>query len=577
MSFDAFTVGAVVAELNKKTVGARVEKVLQPSKDELFFVLHKESEHFRLQINAGAQAARIGLTAETPENPKAPPMLCMLLRKHLTGAKISEIRQIGFERAVEIAFEAYDEMGFLTVRRLIAEIMGRYSNAVLCDSEYSILGVLRPVDFTTSSKRQMLPGMKYELPPFQDKLNPLNESREGFLSRMKNKEIISAKDISDSYMGFSPLLAREASANGNNGVLAVWGAFERLIECVKNEEYSPTLICDADGKPTDFSCFDIKNIPTGCVAVKKKSFGELTDAFFAEKERRQREKNRAQQTERLMKNAQSRIEKKLSIQRQELKATEKKSEYKQRADIITANLYKFTGGVKKATLTYYVEDGNGEYVEKELEVALDNGKSAPATAQMLYKKYAKAKNAEKQIAMQIEKGEAELAYVLSVLDALGRICGQNDLEEIRAELAEMGYIRSVLTKKEQSKGTNNANKKKRIGEPLRFVTSGGFTVLVGKNNIQNDHLTFKIAAKNDYWFHVKGVPGSHTLLVCADKEPAYTDITEAAVIAAKNSKAAEQDKAEVDYTRVKNVKKPSGARPGYVIYDSYKTAIVALI
>ena len=572
MSFDAFTVGAVAAELSERIVDARVEKVLLPSKDEIFLVLHKGSEHFRLQINAGAQAARIGLTAEAPENPKVPPMFCMLMRKHLTGARISSVRQLGFERAIEIELQTYDEMGFFTSRKLIAEIMGRYSNAMLCDAENKILGVLRPVDFTTSSKRQVLASMTYELPPEQNKKNPLLETKEGFLESFGGKQVVTDKDISATYTGFSPLRARELASAGENDVLALWGAFETLISDVKSGRYTPVLILDGDGLPKDFSCFEVKNLPCGYKSVKKASFGELTDAFFAENERRQREKSRAHSTERLLKNAQNRIEKKLSIQRNELKDTEKKSEYKQRADIITANLYRFKGGERRITVTDYIIDNNGGYTERDVEIELENGLSAPATAQKLYKKYAKAKNAEIRIKEQMEKGEAELRYVLSVLDALDRVSGQAELDEIRAELIEMGYIKAQQSKKEQFK--HKSLQKKQLGQPIKLCTSGGFTVFVGKNNLQNDHLTFKVAKKGDYWFHVKDIPGSHTLLICDGREPGEADLTEAAIFAARNSKAAGQDKVLVDYTRAKNVKKPSGARPGYVIYDSYNTTVV---
>ncbi len=574
MSFDAFTVGAVADELNKKIVGARVEKVLQPSKDEIFLVLHIGSEHLRLQINAGAQAPRIGITAESPENPKAPPMFCMLLRKHLTGARISAVKQIGFERVIEAVFETYDEMGFFTERKLICEIMGRYSNAVLTDAENKILGVLRPVDFTTSSKRQVLAQMHYELPPEQNKKNPLTETKQGFMSAFEGREAVTDKDIMAVYSGFSPIRAKalieNAQKNGKTDVCALWGAMEALKERVKNADYTPVLLCDEQGKAKDFSCFEVG---CGYNAVVKNSFGELTDAFFAENERKQREKSRAHATERVLKNAQNRIEKKLALQRKELADTERKSEYKQKADIITANLYRFKGKESKITVIDYIEDGNGGYTEKEVEIILETGMSAPATAQKLYKKYAKAKNAELQITAQIEKGETELKYILSVLDALERVSGQGELDEIRSELAEAGYIKA---KKEQASSGKKIQKpqKKQIGQPLKFTTNNGFTVLVGKNNLQNDHLTFKVAAKNDLWFHVKNIAGSHTVLVCDGKEPTDEDILRAAALAAQNSKAAEQDRAQVDYTRAKNVKKPSGARPGFVTYDNYKTVIV---
>lgn len=577
MSFDAFMCRAVAAELNTVLSGARVEKVLQPSKDEIFFAFHKGSEHFRLQINAGGRAPRIGITRENPENPKAAPMLCMLLRKHLTGAKLTRVFQRDFERVIEIEFETYDEMGFFTKRRVITEIMGRYSNAILCDEEYKILGVLRPVDFTTSSKRQVLAGMRYELPPSQDKINPLADTQDSFIANFEGKEL-NAKTVMELYCGFSPLIANEAVArakkDGQITVCSLAGAIETLVTDTKSGNFTPTALVREDGRIKDFSCFDILEVPEGFKTLKMDSFGALTDFFFAENERREREKSRAHETMRMLKNAEARIEKKLALQRKELADTEKKVEYKQKADLITANIYRFNGKTEKVTVIDYIEDGQGGYTEKEVEIVIEKGTSAPAAAQKLYKKYAKAKNAEREITLQIEKGENELAYIRSVLDALDRVNGQLELDEIRAELTEMGYIRTQ--KDEKKKQGNKAPQKKKIGEPHKFTTSGGFTVLVGKNNLQNDYLTFKVASKNDYWLHVKNIPGSHTILLCDGKDPNDADLTEAAVLAAKNSKAAEQDRVDVDYTRVKNVKKPSGSRPGFVIYDNYKTTVVVL-
>ena len=578
MSFDAFMVRAVATELEKALTGARVEKVLQPSKDEIFLALHRESEHFKLQINAGAQSARIGITGESPENPKVPPMFCMLLRKHLTGAKISRVFQRGFERVIEIELETYDEMGFFTKRRLITEIMGRYSNAVLCDDAYKIINVLRPVDFTTSRKRQLLPQMTYEMPPSQDKVDPFDETREAFLEYFSALGEIDGRSLTDRYIGFSPLTARELVMKAeNNGAEALWEAFAELLERTRNGDFVPTMLVLPSGKPQDFSCFEPKHCVGELKTVRFGSFGELTDGFFAEKERRERERSRAHATERVLKNAESRLVKKLELQAKELKDTEKKADYKRQADLITANIYGFKGDVTELTVTDYVDDGNGGYREEQVEIKLERGLSAPAAAQKLYKKYAKAKNAEIEITAQMEKGEAELRYVRSVLDALSRSVGQAELDEIRAELSETGYIRiSDGQNKKNGKGTKNASSQKQIKNPIKSVTSGGFTVYTGKNNLQNDYLTFKIASKSDYWFHVKGVPGSHTVLLCDGREPTERDLTEAAIIAAKNSKAAEQDRADVDYTRIKNVKKPSGARPGYVIYDGYNTATVQL-
>ncbi len=573
MSFDAFMLRAVSHELNELLSGARVEKVVTPSKDEIFLLLHKDSTHFKLLINAGAGSPRIGISRDNPENPKVPPMFCMLLRKHLTGAKLTSVKQYRFERLVEMTFETYDEMGFFTKRVLICEIMGRYSNAILCDSERTVLGVMRPVDFTTSSKRQVLPKMKYEYPPEQGKCDPFTETENGFMSRVHE---VSDKPISATYAGFSPLTARElvAQTEDSSSVLSFLGAFKRLIARSNAHDYSPTLLRKASGEPYEFSPFDITQYGE---SFKKESFStlwELTEAFFTQREHLQRERQRAYSTEKLLRNAESRLLKKLELQRRELKDTEKKSEYKQKADLITANIYRFKSRTETLTLTDYVLDQNGEYVEHEVTIKIEPGYTPAQYAQKLYKKYNKAKNAEIQITLQIEKGEAELAYVRSVLEALTRIDGQSDLDEIRRELTESGYI-----KKAEAKPQNGKNKKPQksapLRSPLKFQTSGGFTVLVGKNNLQNDELTFRIASKSDYWFHVKNRPGSHTVLICDGREPSERDLTEAAILAAKNSTASGDDRAEVDYTRVKNVKKPSGAKPGFVIYESYSTAVVS--
>ena len=580
MSFDAFMIRAVAHELDRALSGARVEKVLQPSKDEIFLALHRDSEHMRLQINAGPRAPRIGLTRENPENPKVPPMFCMLLRKHLTGAKIDRVFQKDFERVIEIEFETYDEMGFFTKRRLITEIMGRYSNAVLCTDDYKILNALRPVDFTTSSKRQLLAQMQYEMPPAQDKRDPMKETEEGFGAALGG-EPLTDKSIMRVYSGISPLTARElihrAEKTGEINVFSLWGEMKRVIDLANAHLYEPTLVQGLDGKGIDFSCFPITQYGAAAKTVAYQALGELTDAFFAENERREREKQRAYATERLMKNAEARLTKKLELQQKELEDTEKKSEYKQKADLITANIYRFSGKNERITVIDYVDDGNGSYLEKEVELKIERGLTAAEAAQKLYKKYNKAKNAEIEISAQIKKGEAELQYVRSVLDALSRCEGQAELDEIRLELTEAGYIKAAAEerRKAPAKGKKPQNPQKQLKSPLKFTTSTGLTVLVGKNNLQNDYLTFKVAAKNDWWFHVKGVPGSHTVLISDGREPDDDELTEAAVLAAKNSKAADEDKVLVDFTRIKNVKKPSGARPGFVIYEGYRTALVS--
>ena len=575
MSFDAFMLRAVANELNEKTVGYKVEKVMQPSKDELSLLLHKDGKHIRLQINAGAAAARIGITEESPENPKVPPNFCMLARKYLTGAKIERVCQIGFERVAEILFETYDEMGFITNRRLICEIMGRYSNAILCDKEHKILNALRPVDFTTSRKRQLLPQMLYEMPPSQNKKNPLTETREGFISSI---EEVSEKELMRVYSGMSLLTAREICfrAGETADKDSFWDAFSEIVNATLENRYIPTLVINEKGEPYEFSPFEIKQY-SGLYTTKKFSdMGGLTDAYFAEKERKNRERKRAHDTERFLKNIEGRLIKKLELQTKELADTERKSEYKLKADAITANIYRLKNRQESAVLTAYTEDGSGGYTETEVKIDFERGLTPAQYAQKLYKKYNKAKNAEKEITLQIKKGREELEYIRSVQYSLSGINGQEDLAEIQSELFAAGYGRHEKFDGKRKDKKGYRQKALQIKDPMRFTTDGGYTVFVGKNNLQNDYLTFKIANKSDYWFHVKNIPGSHTVLITEGKEPSERDITEAAVIAAKNSKASDEQKVDVDYTRIKNVRKPNGAKPGFVIYENYNTAHIVL-
>ena len=586
MSFDAFMTKAVVAELSETITGARVEKVLQPSKDEIFLLIHKENNHYRLQMNASPAAPRFGITSESPENPQSPPTFCMLLRKHLTGAKITSVSQLAFERAARITFETYDELGFFTERHLVCERMGRCSNIILCENtantpenDYSsmkIIACARPVDFTTSRKRQLLPGMRYELPPAQEKLDPFTVTREEFL-RIAASTQSSRKDmLTESYLGFSPLLSRELAyqAEGKDDE-ALADAFFTLISDARDNRFSPTLIISSDGSPTEFSCFKVSCYQSSANVVNLPSFSQLTDSFFAERERIAREKSRGAETAKLLSNLEKRISKKLKAQRAELSEAEKGDSYRRDADLITANIYQLKRGDKTVTLTNY-EDYRDDGTYGQVTVTLDTRLSPSQNAQRLYKKYAKSKSAREQLAKQIESGEAELLYIRSVTDSLSRISGQADLDDIRAELAESGYIRAGnLKEKAQKNGRIKSKKAPPVRPPKKFLTpTSSLTVLVGRNNVENDRLTFRTAAKTDIWLHVKNVPGSHTILCLDGNEPTDKDIEEAAIIAAINSSAAGEDKVTVDYTQVKNVKKPGGAKPGFVIYNTYKQIIV---
>ncbi|MBR2461402.1 MAG: NFACT family protein [Clostridia bacterium] len=586
MSFDAFMTRAASVELQQTLYGARVEKVLQPSKDEIFLLLHRESRHFRLQMNASPAAPRFGLTGEAPENPQTPPMFCMLLRKHLTGSKVTAVCQLGFERAIKITFETYDELGFFTERHIICEIMGRCSNIILCENAASsadngevalkILACARPVDFTTSRKRQLLPGMRYELPPSQEKLDPFQVTREEFLQVAANSTSSRKEMLTERFLGFSPLLSRELAyrADGKDDP-AFADLFFELIRATVENRFAYTLVTTPGGDPIEFSCFEVTCYENAVKTLSFPTSGELTDSFFAERERIAREKSRGAETARLLSNLEKRISKKLKAQRSELKEAENGDNYRRDADLITANIYQLKRGDKTVTLTDYSdcrEDGSYGLIA----VTLDPMLTPSQNAQRLYKKYAKSKAAREHLAKQILAGEEELTYIRSVTDALNRINGQSDLDEIRAELTEAGYIRSSKQGDSNKKSGKAKSKKPASARPpKKYLTpTNGLTVLVGRNNTENDRLTFRTALKTDIWFHVKNVPGSHTILLTDGNTVTDKDIEEAATIAAINSSAAGEEKVAVDYTLIKNVKKPSGAKPGFVIYTTYKQIIV---
>lgn len=568
MAFDAGMVAAVADELQRTAAGGRIEKVHQPEKDELLLLIHTESGNLRLTISASAGNPRIHLSTEVKENPSVPPMFCTLARKHLTGGRITEITQIGFERVIRISVSARDEMGFLSEKRLYAEIMGKYSNLILADGEDKILGVLRPVDFTTSAKRQVLPGMRYELPPPQDKKNPLEETKEGFFARLAAfpADAKTEKFLTSNYLGLSSLTAREIAFRSGETLAAgknlIWNAFSSVTDLIKNRDFTPTLITGSDGRPVEYGFFPIGQYGDGAARTME-SFSRLIELCFSARDRSDRVRQRAGDLLRLIQNAKSRLEKKTASQRDELAQAGKKDEYKRMGDLITGEMYRLTRGMDHAMLTDYAAEGC-----PKVRVELDPRLTPAANAQRYYKRYAKARNAEAVLAGQIAASEREMAYLDSVLDSLSRASGQSELDEIRAELSAAGYGARMQK--------NPGGAKRVLSKPLSFTTSGGYRVLCGRNNLQNEQISFKIAGKDDWWFHVKDAPGSHAVMLCgADGgEPSERDFTEAAMIAACHSSLSEARNIAVDYTKVRNLRKPAGAKPGFVIYHTHYSAYV---
>lgn len=571
MAFDAGMLRCTLSELRKTALGARIEKVYQPERDEILLQMRSFEGGKRLLINAGSNNSRIGFCEIPKENPQNPPMFCMLLRKYLQGAKLIEIEQADFDRVAFLGFDTRDEMGFECRRYLIAELMGKYSNLIFADGDKRIITALRTTDFSFDSVRQLIPGMVYSLPS-ADKINPRYITQEDFLSLIENapRERACDKLIVSSFMGVAPVVAREIvyRATGHTDTPVgycfsddLWREFERFQSILNSEDFSPCLILNGE-EIVEYSFLPIDQY--GSYERRDiESAGALLDAYFASRDNKQRVHQRASDILKLLTNAEARIRKKLELQRTELSECDEGEKYRKYGDLITANLYRLPGKTSIAELEDYEEmdeEGNCPV----LRIELDSRLSPSANAQRFYKKYAKTKTARVELARQIELGEGELEYIYTVFEALTRAESPADLMEIRDELYRSGYA---------SRMKSYASHKQKAPVVMQFVTPDGMRVLCGKNNLQNEYITHKLAEKHDYWFHARQTPGSHVLLVTEGREPTDLDFTTAAEIAAHYSKA-EGANIGVDYLLARHIKKPAGSKPGFVIYHTNWTAYV---
>lgn len=573
MAFDAGYLAAIAEEITRVGLGGRVEKVYQPERDTVVLQMRTFAGGARLLCNAGSSNPRIGFTAINMENPQNPPLFCVLLRKHLSGAKLIGVRQIGFERVLVLDFETRDEMGYTCERHLVMEIMGKYSNLIFTDSEDRITAVLRPVDFTTSSKRQVLPGMRYEMPPAQNKMDPLTCDVTTFARLfVSGGDMPVDKWITTQFLGVSAVVAREiarrAGADGkrlcdvSEAMLAT--AFFDTFKAVKSGKFTPTIGYDENGKPAEYAFLPLSQYGN---TRAYESASALLDAWFGERDRAARVHQRATDVLKIVTNARTRILHKLELQREELAQCAHGEEYRRAGELITANCYLLERGMTKARLVDYAdcrEDGTFG----EVEVELDSRLSPSANAQRYFKKYSKSKTAKVELTRQIEKGEAELAYLDTVSAALNTAETPTDLAEIREELARAGYA-------SRSRIAQMGSRKAHAPAYAEYRTTNGYRVLCGKNNLQNEYITHRIAERSDFWFHAKNMPGSHVVLLLEGREePPAEDFTDAASIAALFSAAGGAPMTEVDYTTVRHLKKTAGSKPGFVIYHTNWSAIV---
>ncbi len=561
---------AVLSELRSEFPEGKIEKVLQPQNDEIDLLLHYGKSSRRLVLNVGPNAPRLQLSDISKENPLKAPMFCMLLRKYFLGAKIVGVEQLGFDRIAVFTVSCYDEMGFLTEKKIICEIMGKYANLIVTDAEYKILAAMKVIDFAASTVRQVLPGLKYQIPAKADRLSPLVIDREAFFEKLAtfSPERTCEKFITSTYSGIATQIAHELTYRVTGGcdapLLSVdperfYSVFREWQELLISESYTPTIAIDSSGKPIDYSYMDITYLGDGVSIRHFDRISDLFDVYFAERDRLEKIHQRGHDLVTLLNNAVARTERKLSIQRESLLASERAEEYRRQGDLITSNIYRLKRGMTSFEAIDYYDEAC-----PTVKIELDSRLSPADNAQRFYKLYNKAKVAKDVLTEQIAIWEAELLYLDSVRAFLSRAETEDDILEIRDELYRSGYA---------SKLRGYRPPKKIKARPIELVTTDGMRLLIGRNNVQNDYLTFKLASKDDIWFHTKDIPGSHVILVTDGKEPSDRDYTEAASIAAYYSKAT-GDLVAVDYTRVRNIKKPSGAKPGFVIYKTNYTAYV---
>lgn len=574
MALDGAFLRHIKQELEGVLLGARVDKIHQPNREELVVAFRSRETACRVLFSARANSARVHLTEISLENPKQPPMLCMLLRKKLLGAKLTAIRQPELERLLHFDFDSIDELGDHVTLTLTMEIMGRYSNIMLTGPDGKIVDALKRVDAEMSSQRLVLPGLPYQLPPPQGKLCMLTAGPQEVWSALRAlpKDMELSKGLLAVLQGVSPVVCREmAHRVGRGRELTVQTMdqeqqfrlsyfYQRWRETVEQISGTPHMVVSLQKKPQDFSFTDIQQYGTSAVVRQAESFSQLLDQFYLERDTQERMRVREQDLLRLLSTHSERLARKINAQKAELEQCAQRENLRVAGDLISANLYNLEKGSAQAELENFYADPPAPMLIK-----LDPALTPNQNAQKYYKEYRKAKTAEEKLHEQIDLAGKELLYLDSVLDALARAESERDLAEIRAELKEQGYIRSLRSKKEKPAG---------VSEPLRFTTSDGFPVLVGRNNRQNDRLTLKLASNNDIWFHVKNIPGSHTVLVTEGRTPSPAAMEEAAVLAARHSKAKNSGQVPVDYTQVRHVSKPQGSRPGMVIYVNYKTIYV---
>ena len=570
MPLDAVCLQAILEELRPRLLGLRIDKVQQPARDQVVLLLRGNQ---RLLLNAGANAPRIQLTGIIRDNPAEPPMFCMLLRKHLVGARVADMVQPPLERLVRLELDITDDFGQPGRRTLVLEAMGRRSNLILLDGEGRIIDCLRRVDADMSAARQVLPGLYYEPPASTGRLPVTEETEEGFRAKLAaaNPERQLDAFLLDSYFGVSPIIARElafrAAGDTDRRMFeltsreedTLWAQLQGFISAIKENNFTPICLRQ-QGKPVDFSYLPITQYGTAVDTERYGSFCQLLDDFYEARERMERTRQRGADLIRSATTARDRLRRKLALQEKDYAATQNRDQLRISGDLITANLYRMERGQTKLVCENYYDENCAE-----ITIQLDPLLTPQQNAAKYYKRYTKAKTAEKYLREQMDIARRDLEYLESILEEIAEAETEQDFLDIRSEMRDAGFLRR------QGKGKKEP---KRVTKPREFRTTSGLRVLVGRNNRQNDKLTTKEGQKWDIWFHTQKIHGSHVIVCTGGMEVDDDTIVEAAKIAAWYSQARTSGNIPVDYTQVKHVKKPAGARPGMVIYHTCQTVNV---
>ncbi len=564
MAFDAYFLKAVLQELREKTAGARVEKIHQPGRDTVILLLKTQTGREKLLFAPNPAAPRLHLTRESPENPLEPPMFCMLLRKHLSGARLASITQPPMERLAEFTFDCVDELGDRVQKKLIAELMGRTCNLYLVGADGRIIDCLRRIGMDEHIRRPALPGLYYQYPEAVCKLDPADfTDYEGLLSQ--NGADLLCDRLMDNLGGLSPVVCREAAlyAAGDIGarpeqedIPQISGRLREFFDACL-EKPIPAYCLDKDGLPRQYAFCPILQYGEYRTAS---SFGELLDKCYTHRDRKAAMSQKSQAIRKTVSNLLNRTVRKIAVQEQELLATYDREQLRQKGDIVTANLHRITRGQTLLRAENFYDEEMAE-----IEIPLSPLLSPQQNAAKFYKDYTRMKNAEKELTRQIGLGRQETEYLRSVLEELDRAQTDGELEEIRRELQEGGYLRADSGKKRMKQGKL---------PPLRFESTDGYPIYVGRNNRQNEELTFKAARKDDIWLHAQKVHGSHVIIACNGTTPPDDTVTQAAQLAAYYAETQGGQNIPVDVTAVRQVKKPPNAKPGMVIYHTYRTVIV---